>query len=98
MQLKSRLKFVDPWSHLILEAAKQCGVSVDEYCTRAVMLTTRNGFQSGEKVENGSEAQPSHTGKELAYGSGADVPERNGPEVRPGQDAGSDVFPDKADV
>lgn len=52
MQLKVRMKFVEPWSTIINQVAKQCNMSVDEYCRRAVQVLTKQGIEDGEK-ENG---------------------------------------------
>ena len=49
--LKARLKFKAPWDAIVVEVAKQCKLSVDQYCERAVMLVmfvTKQGIEGGE--------------------------------------------------
>lgn len=49
MKLKVRLQFIEPWSTIIGEVAKQCNMSVDEYCRRAVQVLTKQGLEEGER-------------------------------------------------
>lgn len=49
MQLKVRMKFIEPWSSVIVQVAKQCNMSVDEYCRRAVQVLTKQGLEEGER-------------------------------------------------
>lgn len=51
MRLRVRLTFAEPWSQVIPEVARQCGLSVDDYCRRAVMLVTKDGIENGEKQD-----------------------------------------------
>jgi hypothetical protein len=53
MRLKARLNFAEPWSGIIPEVAKQCGMTVDQYCERAVMLVTKQGLEGGEQHNDG---------------------------------------------
>ena len=55
--LKARLKFKAPWDSILVDVARQCGLTVDQYCERAVMLITRQGLDQGE--EHGSRSQES---------------------------------------
>ena len=49
MRLKVRLKLQEPWASIIPEVAKQCNMSVEDYCRRAVQLVTKQGIEEGEK-------------------------------------------------
>jgi hypothetical protein len=49
MRLKVRLQFVEPWSSILPEVAKQCKMTVDDYCRRAVQLVTKQGLEEGER-------------------------------------------------
>lgn len=49
MRLKVRMKFQEPWSEIIPVVAKQCNMTVEEYCRRAVQLLTKQGLEEGEK-------------------------------------------------
>ena len=54
--LKARLKFKAPWDSILVEVARQCGMTVDQYCERAVMLVTKQGIEGGS---DGSRSQES---------------------------------------
>ena len=41
MRLRVRVTFKEPWSNLIPEVAKHCGLTVEEYCMRAALLITQ---------------------------------------------------------
>jgi len=70
MRLKVRMKFQEPWSEIIPVVAKQCNMTVEEYCRRAVQVLTKQGLEEGEKQNaesgttnpagDGIEARPSH--------------------------------------
>jgi hypothetical protein len=49
MRLKVRLKLQEPWASIIPEVAKQCNMTVEDYCRRAVQLVTKQGIEEGEK-------------------------------------------------
>ena len=49
MRLRVRVTFKEPWSNLIPEVAKHCGLTVEEYCMRAALLITQEGLREGEK-------------------------------------------------
>lgn len=53
--LKARLKFKAPWDAIIVDVARQCGMTVDQYCERAIMLITRQGLDQGEEHGSGSQ-------------------------------------------
>ena len=63
--LKARLKFKAPWDSILVEVARQCGMTVDQYCERAVMLVTKQGIEGGESsttqqgIEGGSDGSRS---------------------------------------
>lgn len=57
MKLKVRIKFAEPWSHIIPEVAKQCNMSVEDYCRRAVQVLTKQGLDEGEKHNGQSESR-----------------------------------------
>lgn len=54
--LKARLKFKAPWDIILVEVARQCGMTVDQYCEKAVMLVTKQGLEGGK---DGSRSQES---------------------------------------
>jgi len=56
MRLKVRLKFQEPWSEVIPVVAKQCNMTVEEYCRRAVQVLTKQGLEEGEKQNAESES------------------------------------------
>lgn len=72
MRLKTRLNFIEPWSTIIPEVAKQCGMSVENYCARAVMLVTKQGLEGG-KDGSGSEESELVDGQVLSN-QGTDSP------------------------
>ena len=49
MRLRVRVTFKEPWSNLIPEVAKHCGLTVEEYCMRAALLITQEGLKEGER-------------------------------------------------
>jgi hypothetical protein len=56
MRLKVRLKFADPWAQIIPEVAKQCNMTVEDYCRRAVQVLTKQGLEEGERRNAESES------------------------------------------
>lgn len=56
MRLKVRLKFQEPWTEIIPEVAKQCNMTVEDYCRRAVQVLTKQGLEEGEKQNAKSES------------------------------------------
>lgn len=79
MRMRVRLTFKEPWSTVIAEVAKQCNMSVDDYCRRAVQVLTKQGLDEGEK-QHGE--------------SGVHDPEGDAIEVRPGQSVDSNALAD----
>ena len=77
MKLKVRIKFADPWAQVIPEVASQCGMTVEEYCRRAVQVLTKQGLDEGEK-QNGK--------------SGPNDPSRNADTVRASHAASSNAL------
>lgn len=57
MRLKVKLKFQEPWSEIIPVVAKQCNMTVEEYCRRAVQVLTKQGLEEGEKQNAESESR-----------------------------------------
>lgn len=49
MRLKVKLKFIEPWSQVISQVAKQCNMTPEEYCRRAVQVLTKQGLEEGER-------------------------------------------------
>jgi hypothetical protein len=91
MRLKCRLNFIEPWSTIIPDVAKQCGLSVEEYCRRAVQVITRQGLEDVEigddgkpEVEGGSDARE---GLLHDTGTSEEVPQL--------QDTNSDALPNQ---
>lgn len=56
MRLKVKLKFQEPWTEIIPEVAKQCNMTVEEYCRRAVQVLTKQGLEEGDKQNAKSES------------------------------------------
>lgn len=77
MRMKVRMTFIEPWSTIINEVAKQCNMSVDEYCRRAVQVLTKQGLDDGGKED----------GK-----SGSNDSPRDAVEVRSGTDIDSNAL------
>lgn len=88
MRLKTRLNFIEPWSTIIPDVAKQCGMSVEEYCRRAVQVITKQGLDT-EVVAETSEVGEEHAREELLHDSGTSQ------EVSQLQDTNSATLPDQ---
>lgn len=56
MRLKVKLKFQEPWAEIIPEVAKQCNMTVEDYCRRAVQVLTKQGLEEGERQHAQSES------------------------------------------
>lgn len=93
MRLKARLNFTGQWSQIIPEVAKQCGMTVDQYCERAVMLVTKQGLEGGESntTQQGIEQGEPH-GSRSEKSSVADGP------VPPSEDDSSAALADTQDT
>lgn len=82
MRLKVRVKFREPWASILPEVAKQCNMSIEEYCRRAVQVLTKQGIEEGNR-----NAKP-----------GPNDPARNGVEVRTGNATNSNALADSQDA
>ena len=71
MRLKVRLNFSHQWSEIIPEVAKQCGMTVDQYCERAVMLITKQGLEGGEQHNDSGTTDASISSPEVGASQGS---------------------------
>lgn len=81
MRLKVRLKFQEPWAEIIPVVAKQCNMTVEDYCRRAVQVLTKQGLEEGERQHAQSESGN---------------PAGNGDQVRAGDVTNSNALPNSA--
>lgn len=72
MRMKVRLTFVEPWSSIIAEVAKQCNMTVDEYCRRAVQVLTKQGLDEGERDGQSRSNDPAGNAIEVRAGDATD--------------------------
>jgi hypothetical protein len=84
--MKVKLQFNSQWAGIINEVARQCGLTVDTFCERAVMLTVREGIAITKEEENGVD----NTTSTVIEGTDA--------EVRSVPDADSPALPEQADA
>lgn len=72
MQLKVRVKFKEPWSSIIPEVAKQCNLTIEEYCRRAVQVLTKQGIEEGERRGKSGSNESQGDGIEMGAGPSVD--------------------------
>lgn len=91
MRLKCRLNFIEPWSTIIPDVAKQCNMTVEEYCRRAVQVITKQGLESEVVGDDGKpETEEVHlVREELLHDTGTDT------SAQPQQVTDSDALPDE---
>lgn len=52
MRLRPRITFSGEWAGLVREVSRQCNMDVDTFCTRAIMLTIKQGIDKTNVTEH----------------------------------------------
>lgn len=104
MRLNVHIKFDDQWRIILNEVAKQCGMSVDKYCERAVMLATKKGVEDGQREQEQRatylEEQAARKQKEQDNGiddTSVDNSQISDADIRTLPDTSGTVLPDSGD-
>lgn len=70
MRMKVRISLDGQTAAVIEEVAKQCGLTVNEYCRRAVVIYTAQGIEQGKRE---AEEEHARVGNDVSSGDGETV-------------------------